>query len=108
MEDRGLADALTFHVKLTRDALFSLDVEDSIPLRGVTAIVGPSGGGKTTLLRALAGLERADEEQVSFRGKVWSDGAHPMPPEERRIGFVFQSPALFPHLDVAGNLRYVV
>ena len=101
-----MADALSFHVKLTRDALFSLDVEESIPLRGVTAIVGPSGGGKTTLLRALAGLERADDERITFRGKTWSDGSHPIPTEDRRIGFVFQSPALFPHLDVAGNLRY--
>lgn len=101
-----MADALTFHVRLTRDALFSLDVEDSIPMRGVTAIVGPSGGGKTTFLRALAGLEKAEKARVSFRGRTWSGRGHFMPPEERRIGFVFQSPALFPHLDVAGNLRY--
>ena len=101
-----MPDKLTFHVKLTRDALFSLDAAESIPMRGVTAIVGPSGGGKTTLLRALAGLERADDAEVVFRSRPWSDAEHFVPPEERRIGFVFQSPALFPHLDVAGNLRY--
>ena len=101
-----MADDLTFHVKLTRDALFSLDAAETIPMRGVTAIVGPSGGGKTTLLRTLAGLEQANEADVTFRGKTWEDRGHVTPPEDRRIGFVFQSPALFPHLDVAGNLRY--
>ena len=103
---RGLAETLDFRIKLTRGDLFSLDVAEGLPLNGITALVGPSGGGKTTLLRALAGLERAEEAEVHFRGTAWDDGRTHVPPEDRRIGFVFQNTALFPHLDVAGNLRY--
>ena len=101
-----MSDTMDFRIKLTRDTLFSLDVEGQIPLTGVTAITGPSGGGKTTLLRSLAGLERSGQADVQFRGKSWDAGSHHTAVEDRRIGFVFQSPALFPHLDVAGNLRY--
>lgn len=101
-----MADTLEFRIKLSRGDMFSLDVAESIPMSGVTAIVGPSGGGKTTLLRALAGLERADDARVRFRDVDWAAPSQHRPPESRRIGFVFQSPSLFPHLDVAGNLRY--
>lgn len=101
-----MVETLDFKVALTRDELFSLDAAESIPLDGITAIVGPSGGGKTTLLRTLAGLERAETAQVSFRGEVWDDASTHVPPEARRIGYVFQNNTLFPHLDVAGNIRY--
>lgn len=101
-----MADTLDFRIKLSRGDMFSLDVADSFPMSGVTAIVGPSGGGKTTLLRALAGLEKADDARVRFRDKDWAAPSQTRPPERRRIGFVFQNPSLFPHLDVAGNLRY--
>ncbi|MDA8586860.1 ATP-binding cassette domain-containing protein [Rhodobacteraceae bacterium] len=101
-----MADTLDFRIKLSRGELFSLDVAESFPLSGITAIVGPSGGGKTTFLRALAGLEKADDARVRFRNKDWTAPSLNLPPEKRRIGFVFQNPSLFPHLDVAGNLRY--
>lgn len=101
-----MADTLDFKLRLKRGALFQLDVEESIPLTGITAVVGPSGGGKTTFLRALAGLEAADEADVVFRDEPWDARGTHMPPEARRIGFVFQSPTLFPHLNVAGNLAY--
>lgn len=101
-----MAEVLEFRLRLARGELFSLDVGERIPLEGITAIVGPSGGGKTTLLRTLAGLERADEARVAFRGRIWDDRDRHLPPEERQIGFVFQSPTLFPHLSVMGNLRY--
>jgi molybdate transport system ATP-binding protein len=100
------AETLSFRIRLKRGANFALDVEASVPLRGITAIVGGSGGGKTTLLRALAGLEVAQVAKVQFRGQTWDDQGIRVPPEERRIGFVFQSPSLFPHLNVAGNLAY--
>lgn len=101
-----MVDALEFQVRLSRGELFTLDVADTIPMSGITALIGPSGGGKTTLLRALAGLEQAGTINVTFRDQPWNSGGHRVPPEDRRIGFVFQNPALFPHLNVAGNLRY--
>jgi molybdate transport system ATP-binding protein len=86
---------------------FTLDVSLTLPARGVSAIVGPSGCGKTTVLRALAGLERA-AGRVALAGDVWQDDATGrfVPTHERPIGYVIQEAALFPHLDVRGNLDY--
>ncbi len=101
-----MAETLDFRIRLRRGALFSLDVAESVPLNGITALIGPSGGGKTTLLRALAALERADEATVRFRDQTWDAPGIRLAPEDRHVGFVFQNPALFPHLSVAENLRY--
>ena len=101
-----MAETLDFLLQLSRGDLFSLEVSESIPLNGITAVVGPSGGGKTTMLRTLAGLERAGTTQISFRGEVWDGPGVYLPPEARRIGYVFQNNTLFPHLDVAGNISY--
>ena len=88
---------------------FVLDVDLRLPGRGVTALFGPSGCGKTTLLRALAGLEHAPG-RVALHGEVWQDdsaaGARWVPPHRRPLGYVIQEAALFPHLDVAANLRF--
>jgi molybdate transport system ATP-binding protein len=86
---------------------FTLDVSLALPARGVTAITGPSGCGKTTVLRALAGLERA-QGRVALDGEVWQDDASGrfVPTHRRPIGYVIQEAALFPHLDVRGNLNY--
>jgi molybdate transport system ATP-binding protein len=86
---------------------FTLDVALSLPERGVTALFGPSGCGKTSVLRALAGLERA-AGRVAFGEAVWQDDAQRrfVPTHERAIGYVIQEAALFPHLDVRGNLAY--
>jgi molybdate transport system ATP-binding protein len=65
------------------------------------AIVGPSGAGKSTLLRAIAGLEDA-EGTIEVDGEDWTR----MPPERRRVGFVFQEYALFPHLSVRANVEF--
>ncbi len=72
---------------------FELDVDVDIPDTGVTGVFGESGSGKTTLLRCIAGLERSTHD----RG---------LPPHRRNIGYVFQRPALFPHLDVQANIDY--
>ncbi len=83
----------------------TLDVAFTLPARGVTALYGPSGAGKTTLLRALAGLQRLNG-RVSVGGEVWQDARGFRPAHLRPIGYVFQDQALFPHLSVAGNLRF--
>jgi len=85
---------------------FSLDVDVEIPMQGITGIFGESGTGKTSLLRCIAGLERATTGRLVVAGNVWQDGATGRPIHERNIGYVFQEPRLFAHLDVRGNLEY--
>jgi len=86
---------------------FKLDVALSLPARGVSALFGASGCGKTTLLRALAGLERATG-RVTLGDQVWQDddSGRFVPTHQRPIGYVIQEAALFPHLDVQRNLAY--
>ncbi|WP_427915404.1 molybdenum ABC transporter ATP-binding protein [Ramlibacter sp. MMS24-I3-19] len=86
---------------------FSLDVDIAFPAHGITALFGPSGSGKTTVLRCVAGLERASG-QVLVGGHQWQDasGRAFLAPWQRPVGYVFQEASLFPHLDVRGNLRY--
>ena len=72
----------------------------------VTALLGPSGCGKTTTLRLIAGFEAPDAGHVVIAGRPTAGGGVWVPPERRRVGMVFQHLALFPHLDVAGNLAY--
>lgn len=72
------------------------------------AVLGPSGAGKTTLLRLLAGLETPSSGQLELGGALASEpGKLLVAPEARRVGFVFQDLALWPHLDVLGTLRFV-
>src|SRR6185503_2746025 len=72
------------------------------------ALVGPSGAGKTTVLRVVAGLLTPDEGLVSLGDSVLLDTARSvdLPPEKRRVGYLFQEYALFPHLDVWHNVRF--
>ena len=76
--------------------------------RETFALVGPSGAGKTTALRAVAGLARPREGHIRLSGRVLFDAAArvDVPPEERRVGFVFQEYALFPHMTVEQNVAY--
>jgi molybdate transport system ATP-binding protein len=85
---------------------FSLSVDIEIPMRGITGVFGQSGCGKTTLLRCMAGLERTRGGFLTVAGDAWQDGPITRPVHEREIGFVFQEPRLFGHLDVRGNLGY--
>jgi molybdate transport system ATP-binding protein len=75
---------------------------------GFTMILGPSGGGKTTLLNCIAGFARPDEGRITLGLRVLfdSDERIDMPAAERRLGYVFQNLALFPHLTVAQNVQY--
>lgn len=86
---------------------FCLQVQQRLQAR-VTGILGPSGAGKSTLLAVLAGLLRPTQGTVHCGASVWSDAASGqwVPPWQRRVGWVLQDHALFPHLSVAGNLRY--
>ncbi|WP_179379496.1 molybdenum ABC transporter ATP-binding protein [Jannaschia marina] len=84
---------------------FTLDVTLAAA-SGVTAVFGPSGAGKTTLARCLAGLARPDAGRIVLDGKVLFDGRTNLAPHRREIGYVFQEPRLFPHLDVERNLLY--
>lgn len=84
---------------------FTLDVRLDQPARGVTALFGQSGSGKTTVLRCLAGLERA-QGHVQLGDSVWQDARRFVPTHRRALGVVFQEASLFPHLSVAANLDY--
>ncbi len=87
---------------------FTLDVALSLPSGGVTAFFGPSGAGKTSLLRAIAGLSQPQDAYIELTGRVLSDTENGVfvKPHDRRVGYVFQDARLFPHLSVAQNLRY--
>ncbi len=95
-------------LELRRSTGFTLDVELDQPLDGFTVLFGPSGCGKTTLLRSIAGLEQQARGRVVLEGRVLQDQENGtwLPPHRRRLGMVFQSGALFPHLSVAGNLDF--
>ncbi len=77
-----------------------------VPLQGITALQGPSGSGKTLLLRIIAGLEKQAGASIRFGDTVWQNQNRFVPPQARRIGYVFQDTRLFGHLDVAGNLAF--
>ncbi len=82
------------------------DVSLSIEPGTFFVVLGPSGCGKSTLLRAIAGLEPIDMGTISLSGKeVAAEGQH-LPPEKRRVGVVFQSYALWPHMSVSGNVAF--
>jgi molybdate transport system ATP-binding protein len=98
--------------------LLSLDVEKRLGVfqlaarfeteARVTALFGPSGAGKTTIINMIAGLLAPDRGRIMYRGKLLFDavGKVNLPPHRRRFGYVFQDGRLFPHLTVRGNLEY--
>ena len=85
---------------------FALDVELCLPGRGVTALFGHSGSGKTALLRCIAGLERTPNGYLCIGGERWQDGHKFLPTHRRPLGYVFQEASLFSHLTVLANLEY--
>jgi molybdate transport system ATP-binding protein len=95
----------------TRTALgtaSTLDVELEVPAGACLALAGPSGAGKTSLLRIVAGLLRPDEGRVTCGDRVWLDTARgvDVAPERRRCGYLFQEYALFPNMTAARNVEY--
>lgn len=74
--------------------------------KGQLALFGPSGAGKTTILKIIAGLMQGDEANITLRGDVWDSAEARVPSYRRGAGLVFQDDRLFPHMSVEGNLRY--
>jgi molybdate transport system ATP-binding protein len=93
---------------LKRREGFTLEAEFEVPTPGVVALFGRSGCGKTTTINIIAGLLRADRARVELDQQVLEDSSSGIcvPPEQRRIGYVFQDGRLFPHMSVLRNLRY--
>ena len=87
---------------------FEIDAEFSCATQGIVALFGRSGAGKTSLVNMLAGLSRPDSGRIEIEGVTVFDSSRGLdvPPERRRIGYVFQEGRLFPHMTVRGNLTY--
>ena len=82
------------------------DLSLSLERGAIGCLLGPSGCGKTTVLRAIAGFEPVRRGEIRLNGQTVSSPTSHLPAERRRIGMVFQDYALFPHLDVAGNIAF--
>ncbi|WP_028696059.1 molybdenum ABC transporter ATP-binding protein [Pseudomonas cremoricolorata] len=102
-----MSHTIRARLQLRRDT-FSLDVDLELPGRGISALFGHSGSGKTTCLRCLAGLERASHGRVEVNGEVWQDDTQRtfIAPHRRPLGYVFQEASLFAHLSVRDNLMF--
>lgn len=102
-QDGLVVEGLTF-------AMQGREIVSAVSLRvrsgQVTCLLGPSGCGKSTTLRIIAGVEQQDSGTVTLDGRCLSDGRLHLPPEDRRIGLIFQDFALFPHLTVEQNVGF--
>lgn len=89
-------------------AQFTLAVDLQLPSAGITVLFGASGSGKTTVLRCVAGLERARDARVRIGGELWQDDSERLfvPTWRRPIGYVFQEASLFDHLSVRANIAF--
>ena len=82
------------------------DVTLTVVCPGTVVVVGSSGSGKTTLLRLIAGLEMPDRGEIFINGTLVSKAGYTLEPHKRNIGFVFQTPALWPHMTVSQNILF--
>jgi molybdate transport system ATP-binding protein len=94
------------HVRLQQPGPIPLDVTLACAPGEVLALVGPSGSGKTSILRAIAGLLQVQEGSIRINGESWFDSGRAinLPARRRRVGYVFQNYALFPHLSALHNV----
>ena len=100
LEINGVSFAYPDGTRVCQDLSFSVEEGE------IGCLLGPSGCGKTTVLRLIAGFERPTSGDIRIRQKLLADTHFCMPPEQRRIGLVFQDYALFPHLTVAKNVSF--
>ncbi|HOY69437.1 MAG TPA: ATP-binding cassette domain-containing protein [Methylotenera sp.] len=105
-----MIEALVNKKLIGSNGSFQLAVELKIAEGEFVALFGPSGVGKTTLLRCLAGLEQADQANIRFNGTIWVDTALRInvEPQLRRVGYMFQDYALFPNMTVRGNVEFAL
>src|SRR3712207_3900008 len=87
---------------------FELIADIAIPSKGVTAILGRSGAGKSSLINLVSGLSSPQKGKITLADKTLFDSEKGinLPPEKRKIGYVFQEARLFPHYSVEKNLKY--
>ncbi|MDO8252088.1 MAG: molybdenum ABC transporter ATP-binding protein [Rhodoferax sp.] len=103
----GKEPGLQLQVRLKRQG-FTLDIDLQLPGRGITALFGASGSGKTTCLRVLAGLAPQARGRVCVQGELWQDSTLGVfcPVHRRALGYVFQEASLFEHLNVQDNVKF--
>ncbi len=99
---------MAFEIQIERRLGDTLITKGFVAGGGLTALFGPSGAGKTSILNMIAGLLRPDSGHITVDGQVLFDSGKniDVPPERRRLGYVFQDPRLFPHRRVRANLLY--
>ena len=105
----SMSKAPELNINITIDyPQLALTIQQAIPLTGITGIFGHSASGKSTLLRAIAGLEKTLAGDITLAEDVLVDTAknYTLKPENRQVGLVFQNSRLFDHLTVFGNLTF--
>ena len=87
---------------------FSLDISFRCGDGHLLALTGPSGAGKTTIIRCIAGLEQPDSGYIAYNGRCWFDSSKGinLPSRHRKVGYVFQEHTLFPHLTIQENVSF--
>jgi molybdate transport system ATP-binding protein len=99
--------SIEINCKIVRDG-FTLTIDEQINSEGITAILGASGSGKTSLLRVISGLDQYPNSNVVFKQQIWQDSQQFLAVNKRKIGYVFQQSNLFNHLSVKGNIDYAI
>lgn len=92
----------------TRLSFFDIDITFECPERKMLVMIGPSGGGKTSIIRMIAGLDKPDKGIIRYHDRIWfdSDQRINVEPRKRRLGYVFQDYTLFPHLNLYNNAAF--